>query len=86
MDPFELEWKHSAAKELRKLDKQIIEQVLEAAGELVSEPHPIGSKKLHGSDHIYRIRIGDYRVVYEVDAVSRIITIIRVRHRKDVYR
>jgi mRNA interferase RelE/StbE len=59
MAPFELEWKSSAAKELRKLDRQIIEQVLDAIGELAAEPYPIGSKKLQGSHHVYRIRIGD---------------------------
>jgi mRNA interferase RelE/StbE len=53
---------------------------------LSNEPFPHGVKKLVGSEFSYRIRIGDYRVVYEVFESRLIIEIIRVRHRKDVYR
>ena len=53
---------------------------------LTTEPFPRGSEKLAGSEHTYRIRIGDYRVVYEVLVQSRIVVIQRVRNRKDVYR
>jgi len=53
---------------------------------LADEPFPHGCDKLAGSDHTYRIRVGDYRVVYEVFTNSKIVEIQRVRHRKDVYR
>ena len=53
---------------------------------LAEEPFPHGSEKLAGADHTYRIRVGDYRVVYEVFVPSEIVEIQRVRHRKDVYR
>jgi mRNA interferase RelE/StbE len=58
---------------------------VEAVEQLAIEPLPNGAKKLQGSDYIYRIRVGDYRIVYELDAAGRI-TIVRVRHRKEVYR
>jgi mRNA interferase RelE/StbE len=53
---------------------------------LAGEPLPHGSEKLTGSERTYRIRIGDYRVVYELFRDAKIVVIQRVRHRKDVYR
>ena len=55
-------------------------------GELAKDPLPHGSHKLAGSERTYRLRVGDYRVVYEVFSDSRIVEVQRVRHRKDVYR
>lgn len=80
-----LEWRASAAKELRKIDRLVLPKIIAAAEHLASDPHPAGAKKLQGTDSIYRIRVGDYRIVYEVAAAGRI-TIVRVRHRKEVYR
>ncbi|MEI6862024.1 MAG: type II toxin-antitoxin system RelE/ParE family toxin [Verrucomicrobiota bacterium] len=57
-----------------------------AVAQLAIEPFPHGSQKLAGSEHTYRIRIGDYRVIYEVLTELRRVEIQRVRHRKDVYR
>jgi mRNA interferase RelE/StbE len=85
MAPFRLEWRASAAKELRKIDRQAVPRIVEAVEQLAIEPLPPGAKKLQGADYIYRIRVGDYRIVYELDAAGRI-TIVRVRHRKEVYR
>lgn len=53
---------------------------------LLKIPSPQGVEKLSGSEHAYRIRLGDYRIVYEVVAEARLVEIQRVRHRKDVYR
>lgn len=85
MAPFRLEWRASAAKELRKIDRQAVPRIVEAVEQLANEPLPPGAKKLQGADYIYRIRVGDYRIIYELDAAGRI-TIVRVRHRKEVYR
>jgi mRNA interferase RelE/StbE len=74
-----------AVKELARLpekDRRRIEIDIEA---LAATPRPHGSKKLTGRDG-YRIRSGDYRVVYEVDDRQRTVTILHVGHRKDVYR
>ena len=86
MASYKVEWKNSAYKELQKLPRPIITRVVAAVSELSNEPFPHGVKKLVGSEFSYRIRIGDYRVVYEVIADRLIIEIVRVRHRKDVYR
>jgi mRNA interferase RelE/StbE len=53
---------------------------------LSKEPRPSGCKKLQGSENEYRIRIGNYRVIYTVADVVRIVTIIKIAHRKDAYR
>lgn len=86
MASYKVEWKNSAYKELQKLPRPIITRVVAAVSELSNEPFPHGVKKLVGSEFSYRMRIGDYRVVYEVIADRLIIEIVRVRHRKDVYR
>ena len=86
MGSFEIRWRSSTRKDLRSLPRQEVARVITVVEKLAIEPFPSGSQKLAGSDHTYRIRIGDYRVVYELLLGSRIIEIQRVRHRKDVYR
>lgn len=83
---YRIEWKQSARKELRKLAKTAIPKVIEAVTVLAEDPHPIGSKKLRGSERMYRIRVGDYRVVYSIFSDELIIEVVRVSHRKDIYR
>ena len=80
------EWKQSAKKELKKLDKQIIPRILQAVENLANNPYSSGSKKLIGSDSIYRIRVGDYRIVYNIKSSVLIIEIIKVGHRREIYR
>ncbi|ADJ29344.1 type II toxin-antitoxin system RelE family toxin [Nitrosococcus watsonii] len=63
MASYRIEWKQSARKELRKLTKTIIPKVLEAVAALAENPYPGGSIKLRGSEHTYRIRVGNYRVI-----------------------
>jgi mRNA interferase RelE/StbE len=86
MASYTIEWKSSAKKELRKLSPQIIKRIVTAVAELATTPHPVGSRKLIGSRHTYRLRIGDYRVLYNTLDDKLIIEIVRVAHRKDVYR
>lgn len=86
MASYKIEWKNSAYKELQKLPRPMIVKVVAAVSDLANDPFPHGVKKLVGSEYTYRIRIGDYRVVYEVFENKLIIEIVRVRHRKDVYR
>jgi mRNA interferase RelE/StbE len=83
---FRIEWKKSTRKDLRKLPPSITDKIVEAVENLAENPFPHGVEKLSGSEHAYRIRLGDYRIVYEVVAESKLVEIQRVRHRKDVYR
>ncbi len=86
MASFRIEWKNSTLKELQKLPRQIVTRVVAAVDDLSANPYPHGVRKLVGSEHTYRIRVGDYRVIYDVFENSLIIEIVRVRHRKDIYK
>ena len=86
MDSYRIEWKDSARKELRRLDRPVIPRILEAVRSLAANPFPQGYRKLKGSGQSYRIRVGEYRVVYEVAEDHLVVEVVRVRHRKDVYR
>ena len=83
---YKVQWKNSAKKELKKLDKKVIVRILQAVGKLANNPHPSGSKKLMGSESIYRIRVGDYRIIYNIQSSVLTIEIIKVGHRGEVYR
>ena len=85
MASYSIEWKASASKELRKLPKPIIPRVLLAIEALIEAPRPEGVRKLAGSESTYRIRGGEYRVVYNIFDKRLVIEIIRVRDRKDAY-
>lgn len=74
-----------AQKQIMKLDKKIIPVIKSAIAELANNPRPHGYKKLKGED-AYRIRIGDYRIIYEIDGDVILVTVVSVGHRKDVYK
>ena len=83
---FRIEWKKSTRKDLRKLPASATDRIVAAVENLAENPFPHGVEKLSGSEHAYRLRLGDYRIVYEVVTESKLVEIQRVRHRKDVYR
>lgn len=78
--------KKSAEKELRKLPTRIRIAVAKKIKALTKNPYPDGVSKLRGTDSLYRVRHADYRVIYSVDNGELIIMIIKVAHRKEVYR
>jgi mRNA interferase RelE/StbE len=82
---YDLEIKKSAAKELADLPSKDLSRIVERIQALAIAPRPSGSEKLSGEDK-YRIRQGDYRVLYEVDDTARKVTVVRVAHRREVYR
>lgn len=86
MASFELRWLPVTKKQLRQLPHNVVARILEKISTLPADPMPQGSKKLVDTDRSYRIRVGDYRVVYEIFDNENVIEIQRVRHRKDVYR
>jgi len=86
MATYQIEWKPSALRELKRLDRQIVSRIVGAVDTLSINPFSSGIKKLHGGERSYRMRVGDYRVIYEVFSGRLVVEVIRVRHRKDVYR
>lgn len=73
-----------AQRQLEKLPKRDYAAVRDAIYVLADNPRPAGCIKLSGREG-WRIRQGDYRVIYEIDDEAQIVTVLRVRHRKDVY-
>jgi mRNA interferase RelE/StbE len=86
MEFYRVKWRKTTKKDLRRIPPREVLKIVEAVEALAFDPKPHGSIKMQGSDCAYRLRIGDYRVVYEVYEHTVIIEIIRVRHRRDVYR
>lgn len=86
MDSYRIEWKSSAEKELKAIDRQHIPRILEAVESLTINPFPSQSRKLRDVEKSYRRRVGDYRIVYQVDEKEGMVTIYHIRHRKDIYR
>ncbi|OUL25628.1 type II toxin-antitoxin system RelE/ParE family toxin [Nostoc sp. 106C] len=76
----------SVQKQIDDLPNDVRERVIEKIQNLADEPRPDGVVKLKGSDNEYRIRIGDYRVRYEIDDESQLVRLLQCKHRKDVYR
>lgn len=83
---YRLNIKRSAEKDLQRLPPKIFQRINSRILLLREEPYPSGVKMLKGNFNGWRIRVGDYRVVYTLDEELKTITIIRVRHRRDVYR
>lgn len=86
MASFKIEWKSPSENDLKKIDKQYIQRILNEIELLSENPFPVQSKKLKGSESNYRLRTGDYRVIYQVNDKKKVITIFYVRHRKDAYK
>lgn len=86
MASFELHWRASTRKDLRGIPPADVSRIIESVAKLADNPLPHGSQKLTGSERTYRVRVGDYRVVYELRRDLNLIEVQRVRHRKDVYR
>ncbi|MBI5699105.1 type II toxin-antitoxin system RelE/ParE family toxin [Candidatus Saganbacteria bacterium] len=76
----------SAQKEIKYLPKSEIPGIITKIKSLAADPRPLGAKKLLGSANAYRIRKGDYRIVYSIEDKTREVVIYKVDHRKDVYR
>lgn len=77
----------SAEKDLQNLPNNIVKKIIAVLTKLRIDPKPIGVKKLNGiEEDLYRIRSGDYRIIYTITENIKIVNIRRIRHGKDVYR
>jgi len=75
-----------AEKDLKKLPEDSFRKILPHIRNLSNNPRPLNSRKMVGSKTDYRLRIGDYRILYEINDKAREIRIFRIRHRREVYR
>lgn len=75
-----------AEKDLNRLAPDLFQRVVVATRGLKNSTRPPGSKKLAGSPGGWRVRVGDYRIIYDIDDKTKCVRILRVRHRREVYR
>jgi len=86
MGSYSINFKPSVEKDLRPLSKALISRVMKRIERLRTDPFPRQAIKISGTERLYRLRVGDYRIVYEVDVEAKEVTIHYVRHRREVYR
>ena len=86
MASYKIEWKQSARKELKKLQKKTISRILQTIETLPDNPYPPGRRKLHGAEHTYRLRAGNHRIIYSVYSDILTIEIVRIGHRREIYK
>jgi mRNA interferase RelE/StbE len=75
----------AADKQTARLPAKVRQKVSDAIGNLRDNPRPSGCKKLKSKECLWRIRVGDYRVVYTIEDDKLVVLVVRVAHRKDVY-
>jgi mRNA interferase RelE/StbE len=86
MASWRIEFRRSVERDLKRIDRAAVPQILAAVEALEEQPRPAGVKKLRGSQATWRIRVGDYRVVYEINDDVLLVLVVRIAHRRDVYR
>ena len=86
MPDYQIVFARTARKELEILDNELIRRILRKIESLTANPRPPGCEKLKGRENLWRVRVGDYRIIYAVFDNNLLIDIILIRHRKDAYR
>ena len=86
MAEYRITFARSARKELYQLSADFTERVLQRIELLSENPRPAGVTKLKGQRNLWRLRVGDYRVIYSIDDTARTVDVSIIRHRRDVYR
>ena len=85
MAKYKIKISSTAEKILKKIPKKEISKIIVSIQSLASDPYPVGSRKLAGEENVYRIRQGNYRILYEVHGNTLTILVLKIAHRKDVY-
>ena len=83
---FEVLLEQSAEKDLGRLSNPVHDRIVRSISTLAKNPRPVGCRNLAGRGNDWRIRAGDYRVIYEIINADRIVRVNRIRHRREVYR
>ena len=86
MNVYQILLEKRAERDLRRLPQDIFSRIIRAIEALADDPRPAGSRKIVGARHDWRIRVGDYRAIYEIDDRAKEVRVMYVRHRRDAYR
>lgn len=84
-EPYTVSLSLRAKRETRRLDRQILARIAKAIDSLVKNPRPPGCLKIINKENLWRMRVGDWRIGYEIDDEKRVVTIITVGHRREFY-
>ncbi|MBW1683082.1 MAG: type II toxin-antitoxin system RelE/ParE family toxin [Deltaproteobacteria bacterium] len=82
---YEVFLERRAERDLKRLPPDVFQRIIPFLKALSQDPKPAGCRKLVGSKNDWRIRVGDYRIIYEIDTKEKTVSVMRVRHRKDAY-
>lgn len=83
---YEVYLERSAERDLKRLSAKDFHHLISHIKALAKDPRPSGCRKITGSKSDWRIRVGDYRIIYEIDDKTKVVKVMRVRHRREVYR
>ena len=83
---YSIEFSNRAAKDLLKLPSKIRVALGRSIEKLSVSQRPVGSQKLKGEDSLYRIRVGDYRIIYSVEDSKLVVLVVKIGHRREIYR
>lgn len=86
MANYKIEISLSAEKALKKIPKKDIVKIVSLIQTLAISPYPSGCRKLSGEEYVYRVRQGTYRIIYEVQDKKLVILVLKIGHRKDIYK
>ena len=86
MGLFKVDLKGSFEHDIKKIDRKFIPIVLDSIENLSENPFPVQSRKMKDAESTYRLRVGDYRVIYQVNVQNKVVVVYYIRHRKDAYR
>jgi mRNA interferase RelE/StbE len=84
--PWRVEYSARSRRDLSGIRVEDRVRLVKQADRLAEDPRPPGCRKLAGSDALYRVRVGDYRIVYQVEDAVLVVLVVRVAHRRDIYR
>jgi mRNA interferase RelE/StbE len=84
--PYSIQFTTRALRDLTALDRPVQQRLRQHIDRLAQDPFPACAKKLHGQEPYYRIRVGDYRIIYEVEGQRLRIIVVKIGYRRDVYR
>ncbi|MEL6927379.1 MAG: type II toxin-antitoxin system RelE/ParE family toxin [Cyanobacteria bacterium J06600_6] len=86
MNSYTIKFDRKVKKDFRSIPIQDIKRIKSAIQDLCNDPRPNGCTKLKGSNDYYRIRVGSYRIVYSIEDKNLLVLVVRVGHRRDIYR
>jgi mRNA interferase RelE/StbE len=83
---YTVEFLPSAQRELAALPKDVQRRIANRIDPLREDPRPAGTRQLQGEDRFYRLRVGDYRVIYSIEGRRLVVVVVKIGHRREVYR